>query len=54
MYGTIARLHARPGTRERLMEQGNQESVRRMPGFVSQHVYQSDADPDEYWLAVVF
>ncbi len=54
MYGTIARLHARPGTQAQLMELGSQESVRRMPGFVSQHVYHSDADPNEYWLAVVF
>lgn len=54
MYGTIARLHGKPGTREQLMEQGSQESVRRMHGFVSQYVYQSDADPDEYYLAVVF
>src|SRR5215470_6931259 len=54
MYGTIARLHAKSGMQDRLMELGGQESVRRMPGFVSQHVYHSDADPDEYYLAVVF
>lgn len=54
MYGTIARLHAKPSTRERLMELASQDSARRVPGFVTQYVYQSDADRNEYYLAVVF
>jgi heme-degrading monooxygenase HmoA len=28
--------------------------VRQVPGFVTQYVYRSDVDPNEYWLAVVF
>ena len=54
MYGTIARLRAKPGAHDQLMDVGSQDPVRRVPGFVAQYVYQSDADPTEYWLAVVF
>jgi quinol monooxygenase YgiN len=54
MYGTIARLRAKPGAHEQLMDLGTQDPVRRVPGFVTQYVYRSDTDPTEYWLAVVF
>jgi quinol monooxygenase YgiN len=54
MYGTIARLRAKPGAHEQLMDVGSQDPVRRVPGFVAQYVYRSDVDPNEYWLAVVF
>ena len=54
MYGTIARLRAKPGAHEQLMDVGTQDPMRRVPGFVTQYVYQSDADSSEYWLAVVF
>jgi quinol monooxygenase YgiN len=54
MYGTIARLRAKPGAHEQLMDVGTQGPVRQVPGYVAQYVYRSDADPNEYWLAVVF
>jgi heme-degrading monooxygenase HmoA len=54
MYGTIARLRAKPGAYEQLMDVGTQDPVPRVPGFVAQYVYRSDADSNEYWLAVVF
>jgi quinol monooxygenase YgiN len=54
MYGTIARLRAKPGAHDQLMDVGTQDPVRRVPGFVAQFVYRSDADHNEYWLAVVF
>jgi quinol monooxygenase YgiN len=54
MYGTIARLRAKPGAHELLMDVGTQDPVRRVPGFVTRHIYRSDADPNEYWLTVVF
>jgi quinol monooxygenase YgiN len=54
MYGTIARLRAKSGAHKQLMDVGTQDPVRRVPGFVTQYVYRSDADPNEYWLAVVF
>jgi heme-degrading monooxygenase HmoA len=54
MYGTIARLRAKPGAHEQLMDVGSQEPVRRVPGFVAQYVYRSEVDPTDYWLAVIF
>ena len=54
MYGTIARIHAKPDALEYLMDVGSQDSMRRVPGFISQYVSRSDANPNEYWLVVVF
>jgi quinol monooxygenase YgiN len=54
MYGTIARIHAKPDALEYLMDVGSHDAMRRVPGFISQYVYRSDADPNEYWLVVLF
>ena len=54
MYGTVARMRARPGSGELLAELGKQLESDRPPGIVSTFVYQMDANPDEYILAVAF
>ena len=54
MYGTVARMKAKPGTGELLAEMGHQLSDDRPAGMVGTWVYQMDADPDEYILAVAF
>jgi quinol monooxygenase YgiN len=54
MYGTVARMKAKPGTGELLAELGRQLSDDRPAGMVGTWVYQLDADPDEYLLAVAF
>jgi heme-degrading monooxygenase HmoA len=53
MYGTIARLRGKPGAFEQLqaMNEGEQPDV---PGIITQYVYRMDADPNEYYLVVVF
>jgi quinol monooxygenase YgiN len=53
MYGTIARLRAKPGAFEQLqaMNEGEQPQV---PGIITQYVYRMDNDPNEYYLVVVF
>lgn len=53
MYGTIARLTIKPGSEEKLRRLGP-EMAPQIPEFVSQHVYRTDADPNELYLAVVF
>jgi quinol monooxygenase YgiN len=54
MYGTIARLRALPGSVDRLRALSEGYEALDIPGFVASYVYRSDADPDEYWMAVVF
>jgi quinol monooxygenase YgiN len=53
MYGTIARLRAKPDAHDELMDLGTQDPMRWVPGFVAHYVYRSDREPNEYWLAVV-
>jgi heme-degrading monooxygenase HmoA len=53
VYGTIARMQIRPGA------QGVDEVLKRqmeheIPGRVATYVYRSDADPNEFYLSVVF
>lgn len=53
MYGTMARLIAKPGKREELIE-----FLRTVPGrpegYVGRCLYQMDNDSDEFFLAGVF
>jgi quinol monooxygenase YgiN len=54
MYGTIAKLKVKPGKVEALKSHMASVTSRREPGFVSVHLYQMDADPNELYLAVLF
>lgn len=54
MYGTIARLQLRPGMEAELKELANQELRRAIPGYIASYIYQMDADPNEYYMAVLF
>ena len=54
MYGTVARMKAKPGSGELLAEMARQFEQDRPPGMVGTWVYQMDANPDEYILAVAF
>jgi quinol monooxygenase YgiN len=52
MYGTVARIKVRPGSKEKLMAWSRQQPV--VAGQVATYVYQSDKDPNELWLCVIF
>jgi len=54
MYGTVARMRAKPGSGDLLAEIGKQLEGDRPPGMVSVFVYRMDANPDEYMMAVAF
>jgi heme-degrading monooxygenase HmoA len=58
MYGTIARYRIKPGMegqlRHILEEQARVFEAGRVPGFVVSYAYRMDADPNDYYLAVVF
>jgi hypothetical protein len=50
MYGTIARLKAKPGALELLAEY----EQRRPPGFINSYIFKMDSKPDELWMVVLF
>lgn len=52
MYGTIARLKTKPGAVEALRTLAEQAD--QPPGAVAEYVYQTDDDPNELWLVVMF
>jgi heme-degrading monooxygenase HmoA len=54
MYGTIARLKIKPGAEEQLRKFGEERQSDIVPGIVFQHIYRSDADSTEFFLAVGF
>lgn len=54
MYGTIARFHLKPGMDARLRDLEQEFQASPAPGEVVTYIYQMDADPSEYYMAVVF
>ena len=54
MYGTVARLHIKPGMESKFMELGRAQQSANIPGYVASYVYQMDGDPSEFYLTVVF
>jgi quinol monooxygenase YgiN len=54
MYGTVARMRIKPGQAEAAQAFMQQSESRPVPGAVAVYVYQMDADPNEFYMAVVF
>ncbi len=54
MYGTIARMRAKPGMEDKFLEFMRREVARSIPGYKTTYVYHMDADPNAYMIAVVF
>ena len=51
MYGTIAKLDAKPGAVKELSKMG----IRRKPvGYIGSYVLKSDKNPNELWLVAIF
>ena len=53
MYGTIARMHAKPGARDALVASMKDEPT-DSDGFIGFQVYASEEDPDVLWMSVQF
>lgn len=51
MYGTVAKLIAKPGAMEELRRM---ETGRRPAGYIGSYVFRSDQDSSELWLVVIF
>jgi quinol monooxygenase YgiN len=54
MYGTIARMQVKPGAEQALQQQLRDFEALKVPGFITTYIYRMDADPNVYYLAVVF
>ena len=58
MYGTIGRFRIKPGMegqfRQLIEGQAPAFEVGQVPEFIASYSYRMDADPNEYYLAVVF
>lgn len=53
MYGTIAKIRIKPGAEEDLMRMSEQQ-VPDIAGFVFEHIYRMDSDPQDAFLVVGF
>jgi hypothetical protein len=54
MYGTVARLRAKPGTQAEMSALAREMEAVTIPGQVAGYLYQLDAAVDEYYMAVAF
>lgn len=54
MYGTVARLRVRPGMKDQLMALSKEFEDSNAPGWIAEFIYQTDEDPNVYYMAVVF
>jgi heme-degrading monooxygenase HmoA len=53
MYGTVARMRLKAGVPDDAMAQVSADAA-QIPGLISTHLYRSDNDPRELFLAAVF
>ena len=54
MYGTVARMRAKPGAESQLTEVMRAYEQAQVAGSVASYVYRMDNDSSEYYLAVIF
>lgn len=54
MYGTVARMRVKPGGESGLLQELRGFEGLNVPGFVNSYLYRTDADPNEYYMAVLF
>ena len=54
MYGTVARMRIKPGMEVKMQEMMRQFEAAQVPGAVASYMYRMDANPNEYYLAVLF
>jgi quinol monooxygenase YgiN len=54
MYGTVARMRAKPGTGEQLVALAAEYDKLEIDGFVATYVYRLDDNENDYYMAVLF
>jgi quinol monooxygenase YgiN len=54
MYGTVARMVAKPGGEAALIDLLRQSDQRKPKGALGDYVYRMDSNPNEFYLVAVF
>jgi heme-degrading monooxygenase HmoA len=54
MYGTVARMRLKSGAEEALRALLEEYGTLTLPGAIATYLYRMDADPQEYYLTVVW
>ena len=54
MYGTIAKMHLKPGAEETIMKVMEDGSDVGREGHIATYVFKSDADPNVHFVTTVF
>ena len=54
MYGTVARMHVKPGAIDKMQTVMKEYDGLAIPGFVDTLVFRMDNDPNELYLVAVF
>jgi len=54
MYGTVARVRIKAGAEQAVLALSASYRQNPIPGQVAQYVYRMDADPQEFYLAIIF
>jgi quinol monooxygenase YgiN len=54
MYGTVARIKIKPGTFEKFQAWSEEQSQASSDGAVAVTVFQTNEDPDQLYMVVVF
>ncbi len=54
MYGTVARMKAKPGAEAKLRDLLRQFERRQARGALGAYRYRTDSNPNEFYLAVMF
>ena len=54
MYGTIARFRLKPGVKDEFIQMMDNFGNAVIPGWVADHYFQMDKDPEEFYLVAIF
>ena len=52
MYGTVAKMHVKPGAEEEIKDHGGGEVS--CPGHIATYVFKSDKDPNVHIVTTIF
>jgi heme-degrading monooxygenase HmoA len=55
MYGTVAKVRLKPGTDpDEILKIEDEFAARKVRGYIAEYVYQTDADPQVYYIVALF